>query len=78
MQERFSDAVRISDIGFELDKPDTRLGGRQLVEGEYSGVVGEQPLDDCRRLSARGAGDDGEAANKGIGHWRPPFGSASA
>ena len=48
MQERFSDAVRISDIGFELDKPDTRLGGRQL--GGYIGGVGEQPLGDCCRL----------------------------
>jgi hypothetical protein len=71
--ERFSDAARISDIGFEVDNADSRLGGRQLIEGEHAGAVSEQPLGDCIAYAARGAGDDGDAASKGIGS-----GSASA
>src|SRR5271165_3079668 len=75
--ERFSNAGRISDISFEIDNANARLGGRQLVEGEHAGTVSDQPLGDCIAYPARGAGDDGDAPSKGTGHWHPRFGSAS-
>ena len=75
--ERFSDAGRISDIGFDIDIANARLGGRRLVEGEHAGAVSDQPLGDCIAYPARGAGNDSDAASKGTGHWHLPSGSAS-